>query len=52
MKLKRKPIGEKYAVSGAQSPQVLQQVLERTLAEQKPTTLAGGESCEGDVCES
>jgi len=41
--------GEKYAVSGAQPAAVLAQVIERTLAEQKPVA-AAGDSCDGDGC--
>ena len=42
--------GGKYAVSGAQPADVLVQVLEKTLAEQKPEILATGDTCTDDVC--
>lgn len=42
--------GGKYAVSGAQPAEVLVQVLEKTLAEQKPEVLATGDTCTDDVC--
>ncbi len=38
--------GQKYAVSGAQPPDVLAQIIERTLAEQKPELLATTDVCE------
>lgn len=42
--------GEKYAVSGAQPPEVLVKVLEKTLEEQKPELIAAGDACTDDVC--
>jgi predicted DsbA family dithiol-disulfide isomerase len=43
-------VGGKYAVSGAQTADVLLQVLEKAWSEQKPEVIAGGNSCDGDVC--
>jgi predicted DsbA family dithiol-disulfide isomerase len=42
--------GGKCAVSGAQPPEVLVQVIKKTLAEQKPEVVAAGDSCTDDVC--
>src|SRR5437763_864609 len=42
----------RFAVSGAQPPELLLEVLERTRREANPIeTVAAGDLCEGDACE-